>query len=79
MPFENVFTEFRIIDNNGKECSVEVDLPKGEPENPASLKEINNKFYVNATSLISDEEAKRLAGVILDLENLKVADFTDLI
>jgi len=69
----------RIMDNNGKEWSAEVDLAKGEPENPASLEEINNKFYFNATSLISDEEAKRLAGVILDLENLKVADFTDLI
>ena len=69
----------RIMDNNGKECSAEVDLAKGEPENPASREEIYNKFYVNATSLISEEEAKRLAGVILDLENLKVADFTDLI
>ena len=52
---------------------------KGEPENPASGDEIFNKFLVNASMLISKDEAQNLGEVIMDLENKSMKDLTDLI
>jgi 2-methylcitrate dehydratase PrpD len=45
----------------GRSCSAEVDLAKGEPENPADWKEIYQKFLTNATSCISQGDAEALA------------------
>jgi len=61
-----------IIDSNNRACSAEVELAKGEPENPASLEEIYHKFYSNATLLISEKEAKRLGNAIANLEDLSL-------
>ena len=69
----------RIIDQNGREESAEVELAKGEPENPATWEEIYDKFHVNATSLISGTEARALADVILNLEDFPVESLTKLI
>jgi 2-methylcitrate dehydratase PrpD len=69
----------RIIDQNGREESAEVELAKGEPENPAAWEEIYDKFHVNATSLISGTEARALADVILNLEDFPVESLTKLI
>jgi 2-methylcitrate dehydratase PrpD len=59
----------RIVDKNNREWSAEVDLAKGEPENPASWEEIYNKFYTNATLLISEKDAKKLGDTIMNLED----------
>jgi len=69
----------RILDNKKRIWSSEVELAKGEPENPASWDEIYNKFHTNATLLISEKEAKKLGEAILDLENLSIDEFTGLI
>ena len=69
----------RIIDQNDREGSAEVELAKGEPENPATWEEIYGKFYVNAASLISEREARALADVILNLEDFPVESLTKLI
>ncbi len=60
----------QIITKDEKEVCAEVELARGEPENPASWEEICNKFQVNATSLISEKEAKTLADAILKLDDL---------
>ncbi len=69
----------RILDNKKRIWSSEVELAKGEPENPASWDEIYNKFYTNATLLISEKDAKKLGDSIMNLENVTLDDFVKLI
>ncbi len=69
----------RIFDSQHREWSSEVELAKGEPENPASLEEIYEKFHTNATLLISEEEAKKLGDAIMNLEDLSLDEVTKLI
>jgi 2-methylcitrate dehydratase PrpD len=69
----------RILDGENREWATEVELPKGEPENPASLEEIYDKFYTNATLLISEKNARKLGDIILNLENSSLEEFTQLI
>ena len=68
----------RIVDIYRKEWVSEVGLAKGEPENPATWEELYNKFHNNATSLLSEKEAKKLGNNIMDLENLAIDEITRL-
>ena len=52
----------------GETFSAEVDLAKGEPENPASWDEIQSKFLKNAELALSPEEARTLARTIGELD-----------
>jgi 2-methylcitrate dehydratase PrpD len=69
----------RIVDRQNREWSAEVELAKGEPENPATWDEVYGKFYTNARLILSDEEAKKLGDAITDLENLSMNDLTTLL
>jgi 2-methylcitrate dehydratase PrpD len=69
----------RITDNQNKEWSAEVELAKGEPENPASWEEIYNKFHTNATLALSEKKVQKLRYVILDLENFPIDEIWKLI
>ena len=68
-----------IITYDGETCSAEVELAKGEPENPASWKEIYKKFYANSTLLISEKEAKKLGHIIMNLEHSSLGDLIELL
>ncbi len=68
----------RIIDNQNREWFAEVDLAKGEPENPARLEEIYNKFYINA-SLLREKDRQKLSKVIMNLEEFSIDDLTTLL
>jgi 2-methylcitrate dehydratase PrpD len=68
-----------IIDDNEGSWSAEVELAKGEPENPASWEEIYGKFYTNATLLISEKEAKKLGDVITNLERSSLDELMGLV
>jgi len=69
----------RILDKKNRIWSAEVELAKGEPENPASWEEIYNKFYTNATLLLSKKDARKLGEAIMNLENLSLDEFTDIV
>jgi 2-methylcitrate dehydratase PrpD len=69
----------RILDRNKKEWSAEVELAKGEPENPASWGELYDKFFANATLLLSEKEAKKLGEVMIELEKQSIEDFIQFI
>jgi 2-methylcitrate dehydratase PrpD len=69
----------RIVTGNGRESSAEVELAKGEPENPATWEEVYDKFYANATLLLSEKEARMLADVVLNLDDASVEALTTLI
>ncbi len=68
-----------ITNANNKTWSAEVELAKGEPENPASWEEIYTKFHTNATLLISEKDAKELVDTIMNLENASLGEFLELI
>jgi 2-methylcitrate dehydratase PrpD len=68
-----------IITYDGETCSAEVELAKGEPENPASWEEIYKKFYANSTLLISEKEATRLGHIIMNLEHSSLGDLIELL
>jgi len=53
---------------DGRRLSVEVALPKGEPENPASTEDLLIKFRSN-TSRMPEKSCEELISVIMDLEN----------
>jgi len=69
----------KIFDHKNRMWSAEVELAKGEPENPASWDEIYNKFHANATLLISEKETRKLAEAIMNLENLSLDAMTNII
>jgi 2-methylcitrate dehydratase PrpD len=68
-----------IVNKEGGSVSAEVDLAKGEPENPASWQEIYRKFITNSTQLVSRDRAERLGAAINDLEQSSVEDLAKLI
>lgn len=68
-----------IVKRWGGSASAEVDLAKGEPENPASWDELHQKFYHNASLLLSEEDVKRISRTIMDLEHVSLPELVDLI
>jgi 2-methylcitrate dehydratase PrpD len=58
----------------GKTWPFEVELAKGEPENPATWNEMYRKFFSNATRLLSEEDAKELGERIMAIEESSLAD-----
>lgn len=68
-----------IVDNSNKTWSGEVDLSKGEPENPASLEEVLKKFYANARLLISEVQAQKIVNFFFKFEDISLNDFIKLI
>ena len=68
-----------IVDKNGQSRSANVELAKGEPENPAGWDEITRKFFVNAEQLLSRDKAGELAERIAHLERITIEDMADLL
>jgi 2-methylcitrate dehydratase PrpD len=58
----------------GNKLGFEVELAKGEPENPASWDEMYRKFLSNATRLLSEKDAKELGDRIMAIEKSSLAD-----
>ena len=67
-----------LLSKEGKSSTVEVNLAKGEPENPASWKEIREKFRRNATLVLSGPDAERVEQVVSTLETGALEDLTGL-
>jgi len=68
-----------ITDKANKTWYAEVELAKGEPENPATWEEIYNKFYTNASLLISKKDVKKLGDTIMNLEQSSLGELLSLI
>jgi 2-methylcitrate dehydratase PrpD len=63
----------QITTKGGEQYSMDVDLPKGEPENPATHDDLINKFKSNAAGM-DKENCDALISTILNLENHSVED-----
>jgi 2-methylcitrate dehydratase PrpD len=69
----------RIRAKEGREWSAEVELAKGEPENPATWDDVCKKFYRNAAFILQEIDARKLFDSLVNLENLTINDFVKLI
>jgi 2-methylcitrate dehydratase PrpD len=54
--------------------AAEVELPKGEPENPFSEDELVEKFRMNASKALSPSEVRNIQECVLDLEHSSVRE-----
>lgn len=69
-----------ITTNDGKSYKSRIEYPKGDPENPVSQKELEEKFRVLAGNALSKDKIDDLLSCIWDLENLKsIRDLTRLL
>jgi 2-methylcitrate dehydratase PrpD len=59
--------------------SAEVDLAKGEPENPATHEDMFKKFYRNATMILSTSQTTKLGRIIMSLEDYSLSDMLQFI
>lgn len=64
---------------SGQSHSLSVPLAKGEPENPATLEDLIEKFRINSTQVLSQRESRKLEETIMNLENLSAGDITCLL
>jgi 2-methylcitrate dehydratase PrpD len=69
----------RIVDKNNREWSAEVDLAKGEPENPAAWNEVYQKFFTNASLILPEGDVKTLGNTIMNLEDFALDRLTELL
>jgi 2-methylcitrate dehydratase PrpD len=53
---------------NGARFSHTARIAKGDPRNPMTDEEVLEKFRSNAKSVLSQEQAEKLAAVVHDLE-----------
>jgi 2-methylcitrate dehydratase PrpD len=56
---------------DGREFKAHLDYPKGDPENPVSKEELEDKFRSLAGKIIGKEKALKVISKISDLEKLK--------
>jgi 2-methylcitrate dehydratase PrpD len=59
---------------SGKKWAFEVELAKGEPENPATWNEMYRKFFSNVTRLLPEKDAEELGQRIMAFEKSSLED-----
>jgi 2-methylcitrate dehydratase len=65
---QRVIVTIHTVD--GREFTKQVDYPKGDPRNPLSDREIENKFDALAEPVLSAEDRKRVKQAVWELEKL---------
>jgi len=65
-----------IRTTQGKIYHEEVRIPSGDPRNPLTAKEIENKFLNQATNVLSEQNAKKVVEIIANIE--KAPDISEL-
>ena len=81
---EKVFPELQrvivtIRTTDGREFTKQLDYPKGDPRNPLTDQEVEEKFDALAAPILSDEARKRLKEAVWNLEKVgSVSELMDL-
>jgi len=78
--FEKMFPEKQpceviIKTNNGKTYNEYLEYPKGHPEQPMSIDELETKFNSLTDGLLNSSKQKRIKEVIFNCEELSAKDF----
>lgn len=74
--FERMFpakqpSKVKVRLKNGQEHTAQLDYPKGDPREPMSEDDLDNKFRSLSSSLISEDRRKKIKEAIGDLENFE--------
>lgn len=64
-----------IKTKDGKEFSEYLEYPKGDPREPMTTDDIENKFNALSSSLLKEERQKNIKEVIFNCDDLKTRDF----
>lgn len=56
--------------NDGRAVESHFDFPKGDPENPASMEDITNKFALLTEKVLDRHKRERIADEIDSLESM---------
>ncbi len=68
-----------IHTTDGREFTKQLDYPKGDPRNPLTDQEVEEKFDALAAPILSDEARKRLKGAVWSLEKVgSISELMDL-
>ncbi len=68
-----------IHTTDGREFTKQLDYPKGDPRNPLTDQEVEEKFDALAAPVLSDEARKRLKGAVWSLEKVgSISELMDL-
>jgi len=60
---------------DGKEFSEYLEYPKGDPREPMTIEDIDNKFAGLSQNIISDKKRDEIKKAVFDCENLSASDF----
>ena len=80
--FEKMFPEKQpskvvIKTKDGKEYSEYLEYPKGDPREPMTMEDLDNKFNALSSDLLSEHRQKEIKEMIFDCEKMNVNEFMD--
>ena len=61
--------------NDGREFSEYLEYPKGDPREPMTMEDLDNKFNALSEKLISSDKRKKIKEAIFDSEQFSARDF----
>jgi len=78
--FEKMFPEKQpskvvVKTTDGKEYSDYLEYPKGDPREPMTMQDLDNKFNGLSSELLSEQRQKDIKEMIFDCDKMKVNDF----
>ena len=77
---DKISSRVEITTENGETFEKSVDIPTGDPRNPLSKEEIEEKFRNQALYSLKEEDVGKVIEKIYDLENIKdISDLTSLL
>lgn len=82
--FEKMFpakqpSRVRIKTKDGQEFEEYLEYPKGDPREPMTMEDLENKFNSLSAKLIDSERQQKLKDIIFNCEKYSVREFMDLI
>jgi 2-methylcitrate dehydratase len=80
LEFENMFpakqpSKVVIRTKDGREFSKYLEYPKGDPREPMTMEDLDNKFNALSTELLSAKRQREIKEMIFDCNKLSAKDF----
>ncbi|MCD6112209.1 MAG: MmgE/PrpD family protein [Bacteroidales bacterium] len=78
--FEKIFPEKQpsqvvIVTKDNKKYKVYLEYPKGDPREPMTIEDIDNKFKALSSKLINESKQNKIKTTIFNCENMLVREF----
>jgi len=82
--FEMLFPEkqpsrITIKTNDGKVFSQYLEYPKGDPREPMTEEDLDNKFYSLASGVITDKKFLEIKSAVYNCENISIPEFMSIL